>query len=266
LLATGGWAAEAGNSTRPTLLPGMFINGDDYPDPERMAERKGTTRFDLAVDAGGTPIGCTIIKTSGSRVLDEKACALWRKRAKFAPARDAQGQAIPGVYRGDSVWMLSGTDADITPSPPSGYSVKVSFDREGNVERCKVEALYGNALTEDQRSKCQSIGDRRHFEAFMGQPGQGFESALFRFYRTGAGGAGRPKRGFALERTLVEVSFDQTRDGGISWCDVVVPPVTPLLGMSKEELCSSNGFGINRAGGNDLPYIFALEVVATARR
>jgi protein TonB len=85
---------------------GSYISDGDYPASAIRNEEQGTTRFLLQVSAEGKVTGCTVTRSSGSTALDSTACRLMRSRARFAPARDGNGNPT-----GDSVanaihWVL----------------------------------------------------------------------------------------------------------------------------------------------------------------
>jgi TonB family protein len=92
----------------PTLLsaslknPGGIITDRDYPPSEH--DKEGTTRFDLMVGPDGKPLSCTTTLSSGHEVLDRTACNAFLKRARFSPAKDANGVPTTGRYKGSVTW------------------------------------------------------------------------------------------------------------------------------------------------------------------
>jgi TonB family protein len=82
--------------------PSSIITAADFPASARG--KQGTTRFDMTVDASGRPVSCSVTVSSGYQDLDNAACKAFLKRAKFSPAKDAQGRAIAGRYRGTVSW------------------------------------------------------------------------------------------------------------------------------------------------------------------
>lgn len=90
----------------PRGNPGTWVTNDDYPTAALNAEEQGRTRFTLSVGADGRPTACTITGSSGSSTLDQAACKLLMKRAKFAPGKDADGQATGGTWSKSFLWQI----------------------------------------------------------------------------------------------------------------------------------------------------------------
>ena len=86
--------------------PGQFFGPDAYPTEALRAEQQGRTVADLLVDATGTPVGCTIQTSSGSRSLDVATCSIAIGRIRFEPARDGRGAAKASHYRLPVRWVL----------------------------------------------------------------------------------------------------------------------------------------------------------------
>jgi protein TonB len=85
---------------------GRWVTNDDYPPAALRGEQQGTTRFTLAVDASGRVTTCTITGSSGSALLDNTACNLLKRRARFGPAEDAAGNKIPATYSNRFRWEI----------------------------------------------------------------------------------------------------------------------------------------------------------------
>jgi TonB family protein len=82
--------------------PAAVITDSDYP--LSMQGKQGTTRFELTVAADGRPVSCSVTTSSGHADLDSNACKAFLRRARFSPAKDAQGNPIAGRYRGAVTW------------------------------------------------------------------------------------------------------------------------------------------------------------------
>jgi TonB family protein len=89
-------------STAALKNPGAIISDRDYPPSQH--DKEGTTRFDLMVDAAGKPLSCTTTLSSGHKTLDDTACNAFLKRARFSPAKDANGEPTAGRYKGSVTW------------------------------------------------------------------------------------------------------------------------------------------------------------------
>lgn len=88
----------------------MLFSPMDYPAAALKAREQGIVGVTLDVSAEGRVIGCTISGSSGSATLDSWTCRLLRNRARFAPARDAGGQAVAGQVSDQIVWKLTGRE------------------------------------------------------------------------------------------------------------------------------------------------------------
>lgn len=83
-----------------------WLTTDDYPTRSIRERQEGRTGYRLTIDAAGRVTGCTITGASGHSELDDRACLLLPKRAKFEPARDTMGAAVNGSFIGNIQWRL----------------------------------------------------------------------------------------------------------------------------------------------------------------
>ena len=56
---------------------------DDYPKVARRIGAEGTSLVRLKIDPSGQILECTTARTSGWKILDEGACALYRTHGRF---------------------------------------------------------------------------------------------------------------------------------------------------------------------------------------
>ncbi|MBC9031260.1 energy transducer TonB [Sphingomonas sp. JC676] len=91
---------------KPKSPPQGWVTNDDYPSAALRAEQQGSTGFRLSVDASGKVTDCTITSSSGSALLDNTACSLLKRRARFSPAEDAGGNKIPAAWSSRFRWEL----------------------------------------------------------------------------------------------------------------------------------------------------------------
>jgi TonB family protein len=82
--------------------PAAVVTASDYPASDH--DKQGTTKFEMTVGADGRPVSCAVTSSSGYDKLDSAACRAFLKRARFSPAKDLQGNPIPGRYRGTVTW------------------------------------------------------------------------------------------------------------------------------------------------------------------
>jgi protein TonB len=106
--ATGADTKPAGTpiAATPKGAPGEWVTTDDYPQAALRAGAQGRTSFRLDIGADGRVTDCTVSRSSGSADLDDAACRVLRKRARFTAARDAGGNATAGSYESSVVWKL----------------------------------------------------------------------------------------------------------------------------------------------------------------
>ena len=85
------------------------FSADDYPvDAQRNGE-EGTVQAQLTIDSQGRVSSCAILHSSGYASLDKATCNILRARARFTPARDVNGDAVPDrVVTPPVVWRLEG--------------------------------------------------------------------------------------------------------------------------------------------------------------
>lgn len=72
---------------------GLFST-DDYPVRELAQGVEGVVRASLVVGTDGRVAECRIASSSGSEALDARTCEIFRARARFEPARDADGNPL----------------------------------------------------------------------------------------------------------------------------------------------------------------------------
>jgi protein TonB len=86
-----------------------LFSADDYPASAQASGAEGTTRASLTIGPDGRVTGCSIIQSSGNGSLDSATCNILRRRAKFVPARDSNGNATSDTITTPSiVWRLEG--------------------------------------------------------------------------------------------------------------------------------------------------------------
>lgn len=91
---------------KPRGAPGDWVTSDDYPPGGLRNEEQGRTGFKLDVGADGRVTNCTVTSSSGFPDLDETACKLLPRRARFTPAKDAAGNGMASVYSSSIRWQI----------------------------------------------------------------------------------------------------------------------------------------------------------------
>ena len=86
-----------------------LFSADDYPAAAESAGAEGTARASLTIGTDGRVTGCNITQSTGNSSLDAATCNVLRRRAKFTPARDSNGNATSDTISTPSiVWRLEG--------------------------------------------------------------------------------------------------------------------------------------------------------------
>src|SRR5438552_6090505 len=84
-----------------------LFSTDDYPPAALSAGVGGTAQAELTIDASGRVVGCNLIRCTGNGALDSATCNILRRRAKFTPARDSNGNATSDTLRTPPiVWVV----------------------------------------------------------------------------------------------------------------------------------------------------------------
>lgn len=96
---------QAKNAT-PKGNPGGWVTNDDYPSRALREEKQGTTGIRLSVGPDGRATGCDVTSSSGSPELDQTACSLLMRRARFTPAMDGDGKPTSGTYINRFKWVI----------------------------------------------------------------------------------------------------------------------------------------------------------------
>ena len=70
---------------------GLCLTADDYPASAQAAGAEGTAQATLTIGPDGRVVACNITQSTGNSALDSATCNILRRRAKFTPARDSNG-------------------------------------------------------------------------------------------------------------------------------------------------------------------------------
>ncbi|HEX9955368.1 MAG TPA: TonB family protein [Allosphingosinicella sp.] len=84
-----------------------LVTIEEYPAAALRAGEQGQVRVTLDIAPTGRVTGCRITASSGSARLDSATCRLLYSRARFTPARDAAGNAVPDRFQTGLTWSLS---------------------------------------------------------------------------------------------------------------------------------------------------------------
>jgi hypothetical protein len=102
-VAGGAPIAEPAQPVKPLA---SYFSSSDYPAQAFQEGETGTSTFMLMIDESGAIKDCMIEATSGVATLDAMGCIVLRNRAKFRPARDAEGKPLRSVVSSRIVWRI----------------------------------------------------------------------------------------------------------------------------------------------------------------
>ena len=86
-----------------------LFSADDYPAAAQSAGAEGTAQAELTIGPDGRVVGCNLTRSTGNSSLDSATCNILRRRAKFTPARDSNGQPTSDTINTPPItWRLEG--------------------------------------------------------------------------------------------------------------------------------------------------------------
>lgn len=75
-----------------------------YDYPAAGDGTRGVVSVVLTIDPGGRVVSCGIQQSSGQAVLDMTTCNTLRRRSRFTPAMDSNGNAVTGTTKAQVDW------------------------------------------------------------------------------------------------------------------------------------------------------------------
>jgi periplasmic protein TonB len=97
---------DKSRGAKPRNNPGSWATPNDYPSRALQQEREGTTSFRVTVGPDGKVADCQVTASSGHADLDAAACSNIRRRARFDPAWDKDGNPTTGSYSNRVTWRI----------------------------------------------------------------------------------------------------------------------------------------------------------------
>lgn len=91
----------------PLTSPSKWLKSSDYPKKALRKNEQALVSFRLMIDASGTPTLCRIQVATQSPEFKELTCELLMKRARFEPARDRSGTAVPSYHVNTVRWIVA---------------------------------------------------------------------------------------------------------------------------------------------------------------
>lgn len=90
----------------PKGNPANWATANDYPARALREEREGTTGFRVSIGPDGRVTDCQITSSSGHSDLDQATCDNVRRRARFTPATDGEGNPTSATYSNRIRWVI----------------------------------------------------------------------------------------------------------------------------------------------------------------
>jgi protein TonB len=90
----------------PKGRPGDWVSDNDYPTRALQLGQEGVAGARVSVGPDGKVSGCEIVKSSSSAELDKTTCDLLRRRGRFNPGTDSDGNPVAGVYTFSFRWQI----------------------------------------------------------------------------------------------------------------------------------------------------------------
>ena len=131
VMPTGALAKDKSEPAHVVGNPGSYFGPDAYPPEAIRAEEQGRSVVTVAIDASGTPTGCTTTASSGSTSLDAKTCAIALANLHYTAARDSHGRAVAGSYTLPVRWVLPAE----APRPEQTF---ITFSGTADAPVCSV--------------------------------------------------------------------------------------------------------------------------------
>lgn len=161
-------AAQIGQAAPPLPAadPASWITEDDYPAVAQLEGREGRVQVALAIDAKGGVTGCKVIVGSGVESLDLATCRLLQERARFVPARDASGHAVPGTAALPVLWALAAAGPE---EPIKAQLMRAHITiAAGRITGCSSSTLGESDPMEQSKDDCGSLGSAESLGKLFG--------------------------------------------------------------------------------------------------
>lgn len=231
--------AGADRSSDPLLIgTADIVRPADYPREAIRRKQEGQLWFRLDVDARGRITGCTVLKSSGHALLDRAACDVYRRRARYKPAREPSGGPRAGTDQRSVIWRIVTTGpealdvagprlmdggslirAEDYPAPAidrleqGEVTALLQIDAEGSAQSCTVEQSSKSASLDDRT--CELLFSRGRFTPARDEQGRALQGE---FRQKIAWRFEAPETFDVLSR--MTASFDAA--GKVASCELVV--------------------------------------------
>lgn len=90
----------------PRSNPGTWLTSSDYPRDSLARGEQAIIRFRMMIDSTGVPTACAVQSAITKGDFAEITCNQLKRRARFEPARNAEGQPVASFFVGKVVWVM----------------------------------------------------------------------------------------------------------------------------------------------------------------
>jgi periplasmic protein TonB len=108
---------EGGGAMTPPRRIRGSLRDSDYPGDAGEAGVSGSVEVLYRVGVDGMVSDCRVVRSSGSRLLDDTTCRLIERRFRFRPSLDARGRPIASRIIENHEWIVE----DEAPPPRRRY-------------------------------------------------------------------------------------------------------------------------------------------------
>lgn len=158
---SGACAAQA-RKAEPMAPLVSGLSDSDYPDSAIRNGEEGAVSFRLSVGTDGSVIGCDVLGSSGSIVLDSTTCRLMATRVRFRPAADSAGRPVQGAFEGRIVWRLPTIPVERVdlPERPSAAIRLWSACADGEAAKLVLSTLEAAQIAARAFGACARLEER----------------------------------------------------------------------------------------------------------
>ena len=96
--------SEASVQASPTTPLGALFSASNYWTVENHVGKTNEITVSLLIDKAGSVRDCSVVTGTGSAGLDTQSCQVFLRAAKFAPARNAKGDAVASLLHQTVKW------------------------------------------------------------------------------------------------------------------------------------------------------------------
>jgi TonB family protein len=156
-------AAEGESAPVPVAALPSFLTDEDYPDEAIRNGEQGEVEFRLDIGVDGRVSGCSVVRSSGSAILDAATCRIMSERATFRAATDDSGRLVPGSVVSRISWRLpEGANETIQLPARAGEAINLwSNCAFGEAAKLTLTSLSPEAVAKQALSRSELVQSGR---------------------------------------------------------------------------------------------------------